>query len=80
LTFANGDVYEGPIRDLWIKDDEEEEDEDEGELESETEYDDDYYDEEYYEEPPANNYGRMTFKSGRVFWGVFNFGDRRKWA
>jgi hypothetical protein len=26
ITYANGDVYEGPIREHWIKDDEEEDD------------------------------------------------------
>lgn len=78
LTFANGDVYEGPIREQWIKDDEEENSEDETYSE---ETDENYEDwDEYYEEKQqTETYGRLTRCDGSVFWGVFCFGDRKKW-
>jgi len=82
MTFSNGNVYEGPIRDYWIKNDEEEQDEEEVE---EPIYEDEYYDDyDYYEEEEEEEeeqvYGKMTYPSGKVFWGVFCFAQRTKWT
>jgi hypothetical protein len=77
LSFANGNVYEGPIRETWPEDVEDEDDE-ETVCESDSYYEEDDYYEEEYEEPP-NNYGRMIRADGSVFWGVFCFGNRNKW-
>jgi len=81
LTFANGNVYEGPIRETWPEDvEEDEEDFEETVCDSDSFYDDDdYYYEEEYEEP-VSNYGRMTYPDGSEFWGVFCFGNRNKWT
>lgn len=88
MTFANGDIYEGPIRDYWIKEDEEinEEDVDEDDDVSTVligdEYpEDEYYDDEFaYDEPVVEKYGKMTYTSGKVFWGDFCFPQRSKWT
>uniref|UniRef100_A0A6C0B326 Uncharacterized protein n=1 Tax=viral metagenome TaxID=1070528 RepID=A0A6C0B326_9ZZZZ len=64
MTFANGNVYHGPIRDLWIKDDEQDDEEEEVDSDGwiskvpcdlatrneETISEDEYYDDYYYEE------------------------------
>jgi hypothetical protein len=76
MTFANGNVYEGPIRDYWMKDEEEEDEE----TVEETITNDEYYEYEYYEEEQEPVYGKMTYPSGKVFWGVFCFAQRSKWT
>jgi hypothetical protein len=68
ITFANGNIYTGPIFTSFPKDDEDIEDVD------------DQYDEnnefEYYERDPYANYGEMLYPDGSSFWGVFCFGER----
>jgi len=92
ITFANGDLYEGPIREHWIKDDEEEDDDvykndsvfgsyQHDYYEEDYDYDDEYSD-EYYEEEESRpeKYGKFTYaNTGKVFWGVFCFKDRKTW-
>lgn len=92
LTFANGNVYEGPIHETWPV---EQEAADDGFVydlvprnyePNDCYFDEDtntwyhYPQEEAYVEPEASNYGVMTYADGRQFYGTFCFGDRAKWA
>lgn len=70
VTFANGNIYRGPIHYSWPKDyDDCESDEEEYEAVDE-EWSD--YEEEYYNEPIN---GVMTYPNGKRFVGVFCFGQ-----
>jgi hypothetical protein len=83
LKFANGDIYEGPIRSTWDKNDEEEiESEDNVCVSDEGEWNDDYA--SYYEDDcdyyyTNKNYGVLTLANGNKFHGVFCFGEHIKW-
>jgi hypothetical protein len=70
LTFANGNVYEGPIQSSWDKSSDQDDCIDEA-----MEYYDSYYD----EFPIVEQLGVFTKTDGKKFFGIFCFGDKSKW-
>ena len=73
VTFANGNIYRGPIHYSWPKDYDDYESTDE-----ECEFTDEYYDEddgEYEEYYYETRLGVMIYPNGKQFVGVFCFGD-----
>ena len=70
LTFANGNIYEGPIQSSWDKKDDSDDWIDEPM---------DYYDSYYDEYVADGRSGLFTTPDGKQIYGVFCFGDKSKW-
>lgn len=79
MTFANGNVYEGPFHTSWPKDtnegDVDHEDEEYEEYDENGEYyEDEEYDEFHDYESYRNDYGVLTEPNGKSFVGLFCWG------
>lgn len=69
IDFANGNIYKGPIFNLFPQEIEVSDDDSEKSI---------YFEDESieYERDPYENYGEMIYPNGTTFWGVFCFGKQ----